>query len=53
MLTSEVSYLDSASYGCLMDIYQMMCKQNGTVKLVGLQEPIHRLTLDVEPVSKD
>ncbi len=37
---SEVSYMDSASYGCLMDIYRMMCAQNGTVKLVGLQERV-------------
>ncbi len=37
---SEVSYMDSASYGCLMDIYRMMSAQNGTVKLVGLQERV-------------
>ena len=40
---SEVSYMDSASYGCLMDIYRMMCAQNGTVKLVGLQELVEAM----------
>jgi anti-anti-sigma factor len=40
---SEVGYMDSASFGCLMDIYRMMCAQNGTVKLVGLQERVEAM----------
>ena len=34
---SDVSYLDCASFGCLMDVYQLMAKRSGTVKLLGLQ----------------
>ena len=40
---SEVSYVDSASYGCLMDIYRMMCAQKGTIKLVGLQDRVETM----------
>ena len=40
---SSVSYMDSASYGCLMDIYRMMSERNGTVKLVGLQERVEAM----------
>ena len=40
---SEVSYMDSASYGCLMDIYRMMSEQKGTVKLVGLQDRVETM----------
>lgn len=35
---TDVSYLDGASLGCLMDIYRRLSEQKGTVKLVGLQE---------------
>lgn len=37
---ADVSYLDSASYGCLLDIYRMMSERGGTMKLVGLQERV-------------
>jgi anti-anti-sigma factor len=40
---SGVSYLDSASYGCLLDIYRMMSERNGTIKLVGLQERVEAM----------
>ena len=40
---SDVSYLDSASYGCLLNIYRMMSERNGTVKLVGLQERVEAM----------
>ena len=30
---SEVSYIDSASIGCLMDIYRMMSERSGAVRL--------------------
>jgi anti-anti-sigma factor len=40
---SEVSYIDSASIGCLMDIYRMMSDRSGTVKLVGLQERVETM----------
>jgi anti-anti-sigma factor len=35
---SEVSYLDSASFGYLMDVHRLMVQRSGTVKLLGLQE---------------
>ena len=44
---SEVSYMDSASYGCLMDIYRMMSEQKGTVTLVGLQERVPPLCANI------
>lgn len=37
---SEVAHLDSASYGCLMDIHRMLLERNGTMKLVGLREGV-------------
>ena len=37
---SEVTYIDSASIGCLMDIYRMMSERGGTMKLVGLHERV-------------
>jgi len=40
---SGVSYLDSASYGCLLNISRMMFERNGTVKLVGLQERVEAM----------
>ncbi len=40
---SDVSYIDSASIGCLMDIYRMMADRSGTVKLVGLQERVETM----------
>ena len=40
---SDVSYIDSASIGCLMDIYRMMSDKSGVVKLVGLQERVETM----------
>ena len=37
---TDVSYIDSASVGCLMDIYRSMAEGDGTIKLVGLQERV-------------
>ncbi len=39
-----ITYLDSASLGCLMDIFHLMSEHGGTVKLVGLQERVRSLT---------
>jgi anti-sigma B factor antagonist len=33
----NVSYIDSASIGCLMDIHRLMREKEGVVKLSGLQ----------------
>jgi anti-anti-sigma factor len=40
---SEVSYLDSAALGCLMDISRSLDARDGTVALVGLQERVAAL----------
>ena len=40
---SEVSYVDSASIGCLMDIYRMVSDRSGALKLVGLQERVETM----------
>jgi len=40
---SEVTYIDSASIGCLMDIYRMMSERSGAVRLVGLQERVETM----------
>lgn len=40
---SEVSYLDSASYGCLLDMNRLMLEHGGTIKLVGLQERVEAM----------
>ncbi len=40
---SEVNYIDSASIGCLMDIYRMMSERSGAVRLVGLQERVETM----------
>lgn len=37
----RVTYLDSVSLGCLMDIFHVISEHGGTVKLVGLQERVH------------
>lgn len=39
----SVSYVDSASVGCLMDIYRSMQERSGTIKLVGLQERVETM----------
>ena len=40
---TDVSYIDSASVGCLMDIYRSMAESEGTIKLVGLQERVETM----------
>ena len=40
---ADVSYIDSASVGCLMDIYRSMAEGDGTIKLVGLQERVESM----------
>ena len=40
---SDVSYIDSASIGCLMDIYRLMSERSGSLKLVGLQERVETM----------
>jgi anti-anti-sigma factor len=40
---SDVTYVDSASLGCLMDICRIMSDVNGVVKLIGLQEPVRAI----------
>lgn len=40
---SEVGYLDSASYGCLLDLSKQMTERNGTIKLVGVQERVEAM----------
>ena len=40
---SDVSYIDSASVGCLMDIYRSVAEGSGTIKLVGLQERVETM----------
>lgn len=40
---SMVTYLDSASIGCLMDIYRMLTERSGSLKLVGLQERVETM----------
>ncbi len=40
---SQVTYIDSASIGCLMDIYRMMSDRSGAVRLVGLQERVETM----------
>jgi len=40
---SQVAYLDSASIGCLMDIYRLMTERGGQLKLAGLQERVETM----------
>ncbi len=40
---TDVNYIDSASVGCLMDIYRSMAEGDGTIKLVGLQERVESM----------
>ena len=40
---SDVRYIDSASIGCLMDIYRLMSERSGSLKLVGLQERVETM----------
>ena len=38
-----VSYIDSASIGCLMDIHRMLQEKRGAVKLSGLQPRVETM----------
>jgi anti-sigma B factor antagonist len=40
---SAVNYIDSASVGCLMDIYRTMAEKSGTIRLLGLQERVETM----------
>ena len=38
-----VSYMDSASIGCLMDIHRLLREKDGVVRLVGLQPRVETM----------
>jgi anti-anti-sigma factor len=38
-----VTYVDSASIGCLMDIYRLMQERGGAVKLAGVQPRVETM----------
>ena len=38
-----VSYLDSASIGCLMDVHRLLQEQGGTLRLSGLQPRVETM----------
>jgi anti-anti-sigma factor len=40
---SAVSYIDSASIGCLMDIHRLLQEKAGAVKLAGLQSRVETM----------
>jgi anti-sigma B factor antagonist len=40
---SAVTYIDSASIGCLMDIYRLMQERGGAVKLAGVQPRVETM----------
>lgn len=40
---SAVAYIDSASVGCLMDIYRSMVEKSGVIRLLGLQERVETM----------
>ena len=40
---SAVSYIDSASIGCLMDIHRLLQEKSGMVKLCGLQPRVETM----------
>jgi len=40
---AAVNYIDSASVGCLMDIYRSMAEKSGVIKLLGLQERVETM----------
>ena len=40
---SAVTYIDSASIGCLMDIYRLMQDRGGAVKLGGVQPRVETM----------
>ena len=40
---SQVTYVDSASIGCLMDLYRQAAKAGGNVKLAGVQRRVETM----------
>ena len=40
---SAVSYLDSASIGCLMDVHRLLQEKGGAVRLCGLQPRVETM----------
>jgi len=40
---SAVSYLDSASIGCLMDVHRLLQEKGGTLRLAGLQPRVETM----------
>jgi anti-anti-sigma factor len=40
---SAVRYVDSASIGCLMNVYRLLSDRAGVVKLVGLQDRVQTM----------
>jgi len=40
---SDVAYIDSASVGCLMDIYRTISEKSGVIRLLGLQERVETM----------
>ena len=40
---SDVTYIDSATIGCLMDLYRQAAKAGGAVKLVGVQRRVETM----------
>jgi anti-anti-sigma factor len=40
---SQVSYLDSASIGCLMDVHRLLQEKGGALRLAGLQPRVETM----------
>ena len=40
---AAVSYLDSASIGCLMDVHRLLQERGGTLRLAGLQPRVETM----------
>lgn len=40
---TSVAYIDSASVGCLMDIYRTMSERSGVIRLLGLQQRVETM----------
>ena len=40
---SAVGYVDSATIGCLMDLYRQATTTNGTIKLAGVQKRVETM----------
>ena len=40
---AAVSYLDSASIGCLMDVHRLLQEKGGTLRLCGLQPRVETM----------